>query len=240
MKGCTTISPQSKQELIIRNGFEDKFEKIIGFKLARQVETRLSLKNDSEVLLYLSRLTETLMESLPDLRIYTVSIYLINGNGGNDDLRWRNFSLPGNRIYLSTELLKKIDFENEIAATIAFELGHLLGNDAMNSIDNIFEAMQGRAVLFGKDGILEFTDDEHIKAIEQAIEILYKTGFDPRGMISFLNMHKDNLNRSFLTESSIDQLMAAARKAIAQHAPLRNPIIRSSTFLAIHKRIKGL
>jgi hypothetical protein len=69
---------------------------------------------------------------------------------------------------------------------------------------------------------------------------MYRAGFDPRGLISFWNRYAENPAHSPLDPGLLQQLIERSRTAIAQRAPLRNPIVRSKEFLALKKRIERL
>jgi predicted Zn-dependent protease len=115
------------------------------------------------------------------------------------------FAAPGGVIFISKALVGIIENEAELAAVLAHEVGHVAGKHAISSIrrtqflqgvgritaatmkgDNgkQFESMIGdlQSVLFDKglDKGMEFEADA------AAMETLYRTGYDPRGMITVL------------------------------------------------------
>lgn len=115
------------------------------------------------------------------------------------------FAAPGGVIFISGALLGIIDSEAELAAVLAHEVGHVAAKHAIRSIRRAqflqgvgtitaasmkgsqgkqFESMIGdlQSLLFdrGLDRGMEFEADG------AAMETLYRTGYDPRGMISVL------------------------------------------------------
>jgi len=115
------------------------------------------------------------------------------------------FAAPGGVIFISKALVGIIDSESELAAVLAHEVGHVAGKHAISSIRRTqflsgvgtitaatmkgdkgkqFESMIGdmQSVLFDKglDKEMEFEADA------AAMETVYRTGYDPRGMISVL------------------------------------------------------
>jgi predicted Zn-dependent protease len=115
------------------------------------------------------------------------------------------FAAPGGVIFISKALLGIIDNEAELAGVLAHEVGHVAGKHAISSIRRAqflqgaatitaanmkgdkgkqFESMIGdlQSVLFDKglDKGMEFEADS------AALETAYRTGYDPRGLISVL------------------------------------------------------
>ncbi len=115
------------------------------------------------------------------------------------------FAAPGGVIFISKALLGVIGNEAELAAVLAHEVGHVAGKHAIGTIRRTqflsgvgtitaaslkgekgkqFESMIGdlQSVLFDKglDKGMEFEADA------AAMETAYRTGYDPRGMITVL------------------------------------------------------
>ena len=115
------------------------------------------------------------------------------------------FAAPGGVIFISKAMLGVLENESELAAVLAHEVGHVAGKHAIRSIRRAqflegvgtitaanmkgasgkqFESMIGdlQSVLFDKglDKEMEFEADA------AAMETTYRTGYDPRAMISVL------------------------------------------------------
>jgi predicted Zn-dependent protease len=115
------------------------------------------------------------------------------------------FATPGGVIFISRALLDIIENEAELAGVLAHEVGHVAGKHAIRSIRRAqflqgvgtitaanmkgaqgkqFESMIGdlQSVLFDKglDKGMEFEADA------AAMETAYRSGYDPRGLISVL------------------------------------------------------
>lgn len=115
------------------------------------------------------------------------------------------FAAPGGVIFISRAMLGVLENESELAAVLAHEVGHVAGKHAIRSIRRAqflqgvgtitaanmkgasgkqFESMIGdlQSVLFDKglDKEMEFEADT------AAMETTYRTGYDPRAMISVL------------------------------------------------------
>ena len=94
--------------------------------------------------------------------------------------------------------------------------------------------------LFGLNGVFAFSEDAEIAASKKAVGILYRAGFDARGLICLFEKFKNNSEHSPYELSTINKIIEQARREIASQAPLRNPIIRSQAFIKIQKRIQHL
>src|SRR5689334_23187022 len=102
-----------------------KRDQVVGNNLAPRFETYLRFKKDTEVSLFLRKLAEKLVEPTPELIGSPVGIWLID----NKKNKWNSYGLPGNRIYLPTGMLGKLEYENEVAASIALQFGHLMSKN---------------------------------------------------------------------------------------------------------------
>jgi predicted Zn-dependent protease len=218
-------------------------DQAVGSEIALQFESRLSFKNSPAVSIYLRKLATVLLESTPDLRGSSVGIWLVNNAKG----KWKSYALPGNRIYLSAGLLHELEFENEIAAEIAVQFSHLIEKRALDRFLNLQDGksdtpwrFSAGVDYFGLSGVFAFSEEAEMSAAKRAIGILYRAGYDPRGLISLFNRFKNNSKHSPYEMSTINKIIEQARHEVALQAPLRNPIVRSPAFIKIQKRIRDL
>lgn len=218
-------APLSPSEQLRRDGRA-------GLEIAEKFEALAEFRNDPSVVAYLNDLGKTLAESDPDLKEFEIRVRLVSRVSGAEKA-WRNHAVPGARIYLSTQLLRTLNFENELAAALAFELGHIRARTLIRR----FPESTG---LFGFGSVFDFTEADHLAALEPAMEMLYRSGFDPRGMVSLLSRFQRDPGRSPFPQTQVSILLENARRIIALHVPLRNPIVRSERFLAIYQRIQKL
>ena len=246
--GCATqphLKLASPEEIRLR-------DQAVGSEIAQQFESRLSFKHSPAVSIYLRKLAATLLESIPELSGSPAGIWMIHSKRG----KWNSYALPGNRIYLPVELLHGLEFENEIAAEIAIQFSHLIEKHALvrflklqdGNPDGLLESSfsespwkSSTAVdYFGLNGVFAFSEEAEISAAKMAIGILYRAGFDPRGLISLFHRFKNNSEHSPYEMSTISKIIEQARCEIALEAPLRNPIVRSQDFIKIQRRIQQL
>lgn len=242
--GCATSQVQPGA---ITHEQQAKIDQTLSLKIFHRLEPelkfKLKLEGDEEITSYLSRLAGTLAVTMPEPKIPS----LTNLHGGNigfevsvikqKDRKWRNFGLPDNRIFLSVDLLRILDFENEVAAVLAVELGHLQGRDIVAKISENKDEVKALAKT---ETIFAFSEDVDAAAVEKAVGILYYAGFDPRGLVSLWEKYQNNVISSPYDPNRLKKLLDVTRRKIALNAPLRNPIINSKEFLRIQTRMKSL
>jgi predicted Zn-dependent protease len=223
------------QEEIVRR------DNAVGAELAARFEKQLKLHSDREVGSFLKSLAQGLSEGSPDLKLAAVGVQIIRDVKG----AWRSFGLPGNRIYVSSGLIRKLEFENEVAAALAFELGHIQKRHLVNRLEEGKPAAtsgeSGQPVDFlGPSGVFAFSDEAELEAVDASVDLMYRAGYDPRGLLSIWQAYAVEPRRSPFDASMLEKLVNRTRGAITKYAPLRNPIVRSAAFIAIQKRIRKL
>ncbi|MBY0469776.1 hypothetical protein K2X30_01320 [bacterium] len=228
----------------------------LGVRLSQKLEPQLKIKKDLEVSVYLKRIADHLAAKTDALKISPVGVFVVQDR---TDL-WKNYSIPGIRIYLSAGLLKGADYENEIAALIALEYANVLNRNVLRRVEKILASRaesEGDIVpnalfpekgaldklsldFFGQNGVFSYTEQEWLQATEVAVKILYRAGYDPRGLVSVWQRYRDHSKNSPFETSSLNKFDDRAYLAISANTPLRNPIVRSEAFLRIQKRIRNL
>jgi predicted Zn-dependent protease len=233
--GCISAPPK-KQNIVE----QVKKENAVGSELAKDFEAKLHLRNDPAVYAYLQKVGHRLEKSSGDPRLVSTQITIIQDQGPE----WRSFSFPGKRVYLSLGWLKKAQTDSELAALIAIELGHIQQRQVLNHLDaSELKAKPGEKKnpeFFGENGLFTYNQKEMEAAIASAVGLLYKAGFDSRGMVSNFETEKDNPEHTTQPENVLISLIEAARDSVDSFPPLLNPIVRTREFATIRKRIQKL
>ena len=227
----------------------------LGVKLAAGFESGLPKIADSEVAVFLRALCERLATGSPALKDAPIGVVVIEDRTGT----WRNYALPGIRVYLSLGLLKAVEFENELAAVIALQLGHVehrhvvrnieervgLEPDHPGALTSLFPSPYGerkddQVGTLTKDAVFYYSEEQEFEAIERAVELLYQGGYDPRGLAALWSKYKASPERSPYPVATLDKFVERTYQSIVRFSPLRNPIVRSERFVAVMKRIERL
>jgi predicted Zn-dependent protease len=223
-----------------------RFDNTVGRQLAQNFEQKINVRQDIEVTVFLRSIAEKLIATSPELSDSPIGVVLI---GDTDDL-WANYALPGNRVYLSVELLRGLEYENEVASLLAFELAHIAHRHLMTrfervtNVGNSFPAFQpvtaDSVEFFGSSGLFAFSLDARKEAVDTAVGMIYRAGYDPRGLATVWKLYKNNFSHSPFDAMTLERLQDQSHQAIAMYAPLRNPVVRSEMFSKIRKRIQQL
>lgn len=127
-------------------------------------------------------------------------------NSGNTDYNFKfyvvksdevnAFALPGGHVIVNTALIEKSDSHEEVAGVIAHELQHVYQRHGVEKIINRMGISFTLMMLLGDVGgvvdmiggeliSLKFSRDEESEADRLGMELMYKSGINPEGMISF-------------------------------------------------------
>lgn len=233
-----TLSDQVAKDALLEDSILERFEP--------------SLVKDKklDVASMLNQVATLLHDNHPGLSKITLEVIPIE----DGDFVWQNFTIPGGRIYLSRGLLRSLEFENELAAVMAFELGHILNRHVARKLYFQEEQKQqkvdeffSKKPLVSSDplnytrpgGAFYYTEDQIKQSIFSAVEILYKAGYDSRGVVSLWKIYKQNIDHSPYREPLLNQMMDWSYEAVALYSPLRNPRVQSNDFTKFLRKVRG-
>ncbi len=176
-------------------------ERELGNRLLHQVESRVPLIKDPEIVGYVCRVGQKVLDQV-DGKFFDYEFFVIQDDGLNA------FAMPGGLVFVHTGLLEVIDSENELLCVLAHEVGHVQGRHIARRMDrmqriNIATAAiaiaglflgQGEAgsAIFATSGAINMsialkysrTDEE--EADRRACQWICKAGHDFRGLITVL------------------------------------------------------
>lgn len=209
---------------------------------AALIEERIPPLRDVEVEVFLRKLAESIINKRESLALSPIGVILYDRRDAGLPT---SFAIPGNRIYLSKQLLSSLEFENELVAVLALECANLLARTAVSHAAAMavlpeVSASGGPAKgFFGPAGVFAFTYQERSASVREAVHLAYESGYDPRGLVSYLRKIQ-NTGGGDLDSSTLTQLEDAARSELNRLPPLRNPVVRGESFRQIKKRIQKL
>jgi len=137
-----------------------------------------------------------------------------------------------------------MEYENELASLMAIELLHARRKTWVQRTQQVQllgwkRAVSTRQHLGNKDWTVEWNQHDR-DAFRSAVQVLYRTGYDPRGLISLIQILMRNPTSSPFDQDFLSDLATEVRREIAVFPPLRNPIIQSNQFLVFQKRVRRL
>jgi hypothetical protein len=118
------------------NIFSEEQEGYLGDALAERIQKDYRIVEDEEVTGFLAHIGQRLVEHLPlkqtRLRFFIVDLPDVNA-----------FVLPGGRVYVGRKLISSAQSEDEIAAVISHELGHLAAREPSIDMTRLLREVLG-------------------------------------------------------------------------------------------------
>jgi hypothetical protein len=171
----------------------------VGQQVSTDAERQLNMMNDSRVDNYLNNLGHRLSAHAPGYQFqYTYK--------GVNDRAINAFALPGGHIYINRGTIEAADDEAQLAAVMAHETSHVALRHGTNQASKAAAAQMPLGILGALLGsnstgaalaqlgagftlnslLLKYSRTDESQADIMGTQILYDSGYDPRGMGQFL------------------------------------------------------
>jgi peptidase M48-like protein len=188
---CRPPTPQTSRE---PNIFTEEQESDLGDAVAEQIQRDFRVFDDDEIAGHLRRIGERIVKHLPPTRL-RFQFFLVDLSEANA------FVLPGGRIYVSRKMVAFTQSEDELAAVIAHEIGHLVARQQSLTMTRRFMEALGvkqvtdRRDIFEKYNMLvenaarkpevfrrrdDHGDKDQIEADQIGLFALAASGYDPQ------------------------------------------------------------
>lgn len=165
------------------------------------------------------------------------------------------------RIYLSRGMLSTTLYENELAFVLATQLALIKEHATAKNLATLHSQELGESLVklptsppsseknyldrgwFEPGGLFDFGATAYVQAEQEAIELMYKAKYDPRGAITiFQRWSTPPLDDQMQSLGKIlpepDDQMKLARDEVAKLSPLRDPIVKSHAFEELQSRLQ--
>jgi hypothetical protein len=222
--GCSTV-PEEKDSAKAALLAEPPKEFIAQIELS--FRRRVAFVDDKEIEKYLDRVATRLVP--PGKSVIQVSL-VSTASAGYEPSVW---VVPGGKIFFDVRVLRALHFENEIASALALAWDRAEGTEFRDRL--IQEAAHADP---DPMKIWTFSLLENERAIESAVDRIYKAGYDPRGLVNYFDRVPTKTGNQM--ESMNEGLKDKSRRTIAFYAPLLNPIVRTEDFYKMRKRLERL
>lgn len=187
---------------VAQAGFTPIQERRLGESIMREIRADRSFYDDAEATDYVNALGNRLASRSPDAR-QDFDFFLIR------DSQINAFALPGGFIGVHTGLILAAQSESELAGVVSHEIAHvtqrhiarMIAQQKQGQITSIAALAAAlllsrvssqaaeAALAFGTastiQGQLNFTRDNEREADRVGLQILDRSGFDPRGLVTF-------------------------------------------------------
>ncbi len=226
--GCSTVynTQRHKEEVIF---IDSEKEARIGENVSEQVKKRFKFSEDKQVWERISAIGKKIAEACNRKEIY-FQFFVLEEDEVNA------FSLPGGFVYLNTGLIKKAKNDDELAAVVAHEVAHIAERHAMKRLENTigYSALKILTLNIPQDAasirnsniaftqlLLSYSREDEIEADILSVKYLNTAGFNPAGILSFLNTLREIQIKEppkpkirFRTHPYISERIAAVKKEI--------------------------
>lgn len=194
LNGCTheyNLATGQEESLIYGNEKEINLGNAIAAEIAKEMKFVNDLDQNARVQGIFERLTAVCDRK--DL-VYTVNII--------DDETVNAFSIPGGYVYIYKGLLEKLKTDDEIAGVLGHEIGHITAKHALKRIQNSYSALLLQIAAIGSGSgnlaagmntilsslFFAYSREDEFQSDELGVKYATKAGFDPKKMISVLQV----------------------------------------------------
>jgi len=246
--------------LVLSGCNEDKIERSLGKQTAAAVEKEYVIETDPLLSEWVNNMGQTLVAHSHRQHI-PYSFQVIDTDMVNA------FAAPGGFIFVSRGMIRLCRTEDDLAAVLAHEVGHVQCMHGLKAIKSsrltsalTILAAEGAKTFGGKD-LAELTEafegsisditstmmnsgyarSAEREADRAALTIMKRVGYDPNGLVSMLKEMKKDLKPGGLdfakTHPDPDDRIRDIEKEIGRYQPVQSPAPRQERFV---RNLKGV
>ncbi|MBK9293826.1 MAG: M48 family metalloprotease [Oligoflexia bacterium] len=244
------------------NFYSYQQEEAMGAKYAVQVSKEMRIMNDATLNAYVKSLGARMVAQGIDNAPFEYKFHVVDSKEINA------FAIPGGYLYVNLGLLKEADNEAELVGVLGHEIGHVVhrhGTKRMSDATLLQLAAVGAAkatgndngqyvglgvMLFGQAGILKYGRNAELEADRTGVDILYRTGYDSVGIVSFFQKLQKIENEKGVRRGGLATLLSThppthdrieqANNYRGQFNRQNNARLNSPEFLKIKAYVAGL
>ncbi|MFP4473589.1 MAG: M48 family metallopeptidase [Candidatus Omnitrophota bacterium] len=203
-------------------------EERIGASVARQLESRFPISDDMAVNERLNRILDRIV-AVCDRKelVYTIKVI--------DEDEVNAVSLPGGYIYMFQGLVDRLETDDQLAAVIAHEVGHVTARHAMKRLQASYGmsllqvltiAAEEPALAQGvgaayQTAFLAYSRQDEFQSDKLSVKYLERAGYDPMAVVEVLKVLQEESRRRapsrlsyFRTHPHAEERMAVSRREI--------------------------
>jgi len=241
------------------NWYSTNWEVSMGRQYSTEIDKFSHLITDPVVIEYVNRIGQNLVNNSDAKIPFTIKIL--------DADEVNAMALPGGFLYVNSGLILACDSEDELAGVMAHEISHVIAHHAARNMTRmnytqigmvpLMIVTQGSGIGYGiyeatrlaiPVTFLQFSRSYEAEADYLGVQWMYKTGYDPQGMVSIfeklaaLEKHKPGaLSKAFEDHPATPDRIAAVEKEIATILPPRpDYIVTTSEFDQVKARLERL
>lgn len=198
-------------------------------ELQTQYEKKVEFEARSEVEKYLTTLAKKLAQVQDGFPAQSIHVRV---HKDKNPAQSKFFSFPGTLVSIPASALGQIEYENELAAAIAFELSNVLARHLAHKIESHVST-----ILFGDGSIFNLDRGERAESITLGTKMLYYAGYDLRGMASVFQRYPDFFG-GLAGKNEVEFNVKESQRVRSGFLPARDPVVRSAEFIRFKKMLK--
>lgn len=198
-------------------------------ELQIQFEKRAEFENRADLEKYLTALARKLAQVQEGFPSQSIRVRI---HKDKNPAQSKFFSFPGTMVSVPESALKQIEYENELAAAIAFELSNVLARHLAHKIESHVSA-----ILFGDGSIFNLDRGERAESIGLGTKMMYYAGYDLRGMASVFQRYPDFFS-GLTGKNEVEFNVKESQRVRSGFLPARDPVVRSPEFIRFKKLLK--
>lgn len=242
---CTSTSKLKDKEIQLTRMDVER----INQSLRADIERRYPVLKHRAISRYINGLGQAMVSKNSNLPILPYEFKVLLTNDVNV------FSIPGGVIYISLGAIREFEIEAQLVAAIAHELAHQYAGHAIlkwqerlkHSKELLLAKKSGTWAYryIGPNGFLRYEPEMEREADRIAPVIMYRSQYDPRAMLSFLELLNKNSRSEFprfrnylALHPKFKERYAWVKDQLINVPPPRNAKLDSSVFQQIRRRIE--
>lgn len=229
----------------------------MGREYAQMIDSAVKLVQDPIVAEYVNRIGQNIVRNSDSKVLFTIKVI--------DASEVNAFALPGGFLYVNSGLLLATDEEAEMAGVMAHEVAHVAARHAVRQMTRShFANIASIPLIFVGGGVgyaarsaagigvpmsfMKFSRGFEEEADYLGVQYLYKTGYDPQSLMSFLEkiqakekIKPGTLSKVFASHPPIESRIAKTQRQIDTKL-LSSPqyVVTRSDFDEVRTRLAAL
>ena len=223
---------------------EEEWE--LGQQLEKDLEGKLDLVDDPEVLAYINQVGNRLVRNT-QMSNMPWKFHVVR----NDEIN--AFNIPGGHVYVHTGLIEAAENASQLAGVMAHEVGHgvarayglnIVASLLLGSDPQVYQ--QVLAQILGTGAIARFSRDAEREADELAVRYMYQANYDPEGIVTFFEVLQrqgrggsDPVSRFFATHPLTEERIRHTRALVDELPPRQGYVDDSAAFQDVRARVRS-
>ena len=220
LMACANVpekKPETLQQVIV-------LDAPIGDEVIESFQKKFTTEENLFLAQYLSSIAKEMVKDSESEINFKVNIL-----SSDQNISWQNFSFPNGQIFISKNLLKQVEYENELYGIIALEIAKIF--DRLFAIKyqeemKIKEFRNEKKEITSKKefiNIFNFDKEKIYSILPAAVWLVYSAGHDPRGIASIYKKYQKNSQKFFYDETFYSEMFQRVYREISRYTPLKNP-----------------